>query len=105
MERRLSNLVVLPFQPQVDVPKVLSSAAVLVAPLDASAGRFCVPSKVLAYLCARRPIVLAIDSGNLAAEIVLRAGAGAVVPSGDTARFIDAITRFIDDAGASEQAG
>ncbi len=103
--RGLSNLVVLPFQPQSEVAKVLSSAAVLVAPLDASAGKFCVPSKILSYLCAGRPIVLAIDANNRAAEMVLRAGAGAVVPSGDTLGFVDAVTRLIDDEAARGQAG
>jgi colanic acid biosynthesis glycosyl transferase WcaI len=86
--RGLSNLVVLPFQPQSEVPQVLASASVLIAPLDSSAGQFCVPSKILAYLCAGRPIVLAIDESNLAAETIHRAGAGAVVPPGDTAAFV-----------------
>jgi glycosyltransferase involved in cell wall biosynthesis len=103
--RGLSNLVVLPFQPQAEVSRVLSSAAVLIAPLDASAGKFCVPSKVLSYLCAGRPIVLAIDATNLAAEKVLRAGAGAVVPPGDTMGFLNAVTRLLDDELLCDQVG
>jgi glycosyltransferase involved in cell wall biosynthesis len=46
MSQDLDNVVNLPFQPYKDVPKVLASAAVLIAPLDPSAGSFCVPSTV-----------------------------------------------------------
>jgi glycosyltransferase involved in cell wall biosynthesis len=103
--RGLSNLFVLPFQPQAEVAQVLASAAVLVAPLDPSAGKFCVPSKVLSYLCAGRPIVLSIDSNNLAAKTVLRAEAGVVIPSGDTAGFLGAVERLINDETTRTEMG
>lgn len=91
----LSNLVVLPFQPYECVPKVLASASVLIAPLDPSAGSFCVPSKVLSYLCAGRPTVLAIDAANPAARMIASASAGVTVPPGDTNAFICAVLQFI----------
>lgn len=46
----LNNLRLLPFQPYEDLPEVLASADVLVATLDAGAGKFAVPSKILTYL-------------------------------------------------------
>jgi glycosyltransferase involved in cell wall biosynthesis len=93
----LNNLLVLPFQPNADVAKVLASAAVLVASLAPSAGSFCVPSKVLAYLCAGRPIVIALDHQNPAARMVERAGAGVVVKPGDTAAFVAAVAGELDN--------
>lgn len=103
--RNLSNLIVLPFQPQPDVPQVLASAAVLFAPLDEAAGRFCVPSKTLAYLCAGRPIVLAINEDNAAAQTILRAGAGSVVAPGDTAGFVRTVERFVEDGRLRNETG
>jgi glycosyltransferase involved in cell wall biosynthesis len=96
IDNGLNNLVVLPFQPYQDVPKVLASAAVLIAPLDPSAGSFCVPSKILSYLCAGRPTVLAIDEQNPAARMITTADAGAVVRPGDTGGFISAIIDLLD---------
>ncbi len=72
LEKGLTNLLVLPFQPYADVPKVLASATVLIAPLDTSAGTFCVPSKVLSYFCAGRPTVIAIDQHNPVATTILQ---------------------------------
>jgi colanic acid biosynthesis glycosyl transferase WcaI len=95
--RGLDNVVILPFQPYEDVPKVLASAAVLIAPLDPSAGSFCVPSKVLSYLCAGRPTVIAIDEHNPAARMIAAADAGAVVRPGDTEGFISAVVRLLDN--------
>jgi len=101
----LSNLLVLPFQPYADVPKVLASAAVLIASLDASAGGFCVPSKVLSYFCAGRPTVIAIDSQNPAAKTIQRTGAGTVIPPGDPAAFVNAVAEFLDNPDLREAAG
>jgi colanic acid biosynthesis glycosyl transferase WcaI len=94
----LTNLIILPFQDYTDVAKVLGSASVLIAPLDGSAGAFCVPSKVLAYLCAGRPTVLAIGSDNPAAVTIEHAEAGFVVEPGDADAFVIAVTRLLDDS-------
>jgi colanic acid biosynthesis glycosyl transferase WcaI len=91
----LDNLLVLPFQPYEHVPKVLASASVLIAPLDPSAGSFCVPSKVLSYLCAGRPTVIAIDDTNPAARMIRSASAGITVAPGDTNAFISAVLQFV----------
>ncbi len=101
----LSNLIVLPFQPYGDVPKVLASAAVLIAPLDASAGSFCVPSKILSYLCAGRPIVIAIDANNNAARAIEDTGAGFVVTPGDSNGFVSAVEGLLNDEPARLRAG
>jgi glycosyltransferase involved in cell wall biosynthesis len=93
----LSNLIVLPFQAFSDVPMVLASAAVLIAPLDASASTFCVPSKILSYLCAGRPTVIAIDESNSAALMIRRANAGSVVEPGKTADFVAAVQAYLDN--------
>lgn len=94
-ERDLSNLVLLPFQPFGAFPDVLGSADVFVAVLEPEASAVSVPSKVLAYLCAARPAVLSVPPENLAAQIVTREEAGAVVPPGDADALADAVLALL----------
>ena len=74
-EERLLNLRLLPFQPYAVLPDVLASGDVLLTLLEADAGAFSVPSKVLSYLCAGRALLAAVPSDNLAAEVVRGAAA------------------------------
>jgi glycosyltransferase involved in cell wall biosynthesis len=97
--RGLSNLLVMGYEPYERVPDMMGAADVLVAVLEPDAGTFSVPSKVLAYLCAARPLLLAIPPENLAARIVAREGAGAVVPPGDAEAFTTAARRLLDAPG------
>jgi glycosyltransferase involved in cell wall biosynthesis len=93
----LPNLVLLPFQPFADLPQVVASGDVLMAVLDPDAGIYSVPSKVLTYLCAGRPLLAAMPAENLASRIVLRESAGLVVPPGDRAAFVAAAERLAAD--------
>lgn len=91
---RLPGLVVLPPQPYRSLADMLACADVLVAILDADAGAFSVPSKVLTYLCAGRPILAAIPSTNLAARLIRREHAGLVSESDDVTSFLQAALRL-----------
>jgi len=93
----LANLRVLPFQPFDRLGEVLASADVLVAVLEPDAGIFSVPSKVLTYLCAGRPLLLAVPPANLAARIVAREGAGLAADPLDRAGFLAAAARLAGD--------
>jgi len=89
-ERRgLKNLILLDFQPTEVYPQVLGSADVLVSILSPDAGEYSVPSKVLSYLCAQRPILLSVPLDNLASRIVLNANAGLVAAPGDNKGFLE----------------
>jgi glycosyltransferase involved in cell wall biosynthesis len=96
----LENLLVLGFQPYERLPEVLAGADVLVATLSADAGQFAVPSKVLTYLAAARPVLLASPADNAAARAVRRSGGGIVVDPDDPARWIAAAAREL--AGSEE---
>jgi colanic acid biosynthesis glycosyl transferase WcaI len=104
-EKNISNLVVLPFQPFDAVAAMLASGDVLIAVLERDAGVFSVPSKVLTYLCAGRPLLLAVPSQNLAARVVDRAGAGVVVTPEDTTGVVAAISRLLDEPSERAQMG
>ena len=96
--RRIEALRLLPIQPAEVLPDVLATADVLVAMIEADAATFAVPSKVLSYMCAGRPILLAAPKENLAARTVERACAGIVVDPSDEAGFLAAARRLRDDA-------
>ena len=95
--RGLENLRVLPFQPFEVYPQVLGSADILLSIIEAEAGIFSVPSKVLSYLCAGKAIVLSVPKENLAARTVAEIGAGLCIAPGDREAFCDAVTNYLDD--------
>jgi glycosyltransferase involved in cell wall biosynthesis len=88
------NLTLLPYQPFERLPEVIASGDVLLAILESDAGAFSVPSKVLTYLCAGRPILGAIPVENLATRVIARAGAGITVPPGEAEAFVLAAERL-----------
>lgn len=104
-EHPLPNLRLLPFQPMDDYPDILAAADVLVALLEPTAGTFSVPSKVLSYLCAGRPVLAAIPPENLAARTIERAGAGLVVPANDEESFLVAGKQLLVDDALRTAAG
>jgi colanic acid biosynthesis glycosyl transferase WcaI len=87
---KLKNLVILPYQTFQDLPSVLASGDVLVGILEEEAGTFSVPSKTLSYLCAGRPLLLAMPLDNLAARITRQNKAGLIVAPNDLEGFLSA---------------
>ena len=93
--QNIRSLRCLGFQPFNQLPDVFGSADVLVAILEAEAGVFAVPSKVLSYLCAGRPLLLSIPKENLAAKIVVQCGAGFVAEPDDVKGLCAAAEQLI----------
>ena len=87
------------------MPMVLGASSALIATLEEDAGIFAVPSKVLNYLCAGRPILLAVPSGNLSARLVAEAGAGFGYPPSDVEGFIAAAGRIAADPDLRRELG
>jgi glycosyltransferase involved in cell wall biosynthesis len=84
----------LPFQPFDEMPDVLAAADVLMAILEADAGVFSAPSKVLTYLCAERALLGSMPAGNLSTRTITENEAGLVVEPSDGAGFIRAAERL-----------
>jgi colanic acid biosynthesis glycosyl transferase WcaI len=95
--REMTNVVTLPFQSYEELPAMLASADVLVALLERDAGIFSVPSKVLSYQAAGRPILGSMPRENLAAAVIERSGAGIVTDAGDRAAFVAEARRLADE--------
>ena len=104
-EAGLNALISLPFQPFDAYPEVLGAADVLVSILEEDAGGYSVPSKVLSYLCAGRPIVLSAPPANAAARILRMENAGVAVPTSDTHAFVAAVIALLDDPERRQAAG
>jgi glycosyltransferase involved in cell wall biosynthesis len=69
-----SDVRILGFQPAGDLPDVLAGADVVLALLEPAAATFSVPSKVLSYLAAGRPIVGLLPADNPAAVDIAASG-------------------------------
>lgn len=93
---KLTNLLILPYQPFMDLPAVLATGDVLVGILEEEAGAFSVPSKTLSYLCAGRPLLLAVPLANLAARITRDHKAGLTVAPADMEGFLAAAAQLHD---------
>ena len=99
----LENLILLPFQDFKEMPDVLAASDVLMAVLEPEAGIFSVPSKVLTYHCAGRPILGGIPAENLAAQIISQHRTGLCVGPADDTGFVDSAVRLrIQSAEAAE---
>lgn len=105
VENPAQNLRILPLQPFEKFAQVLASADVLLVVIERDAGEYSVPSKILSYLCAGRPIVLAAPKANLAAQILLETGAGTVVEPEDLKGFANAAINFAKDTHRAKDAG
>ncbi len=103
--RHLDNLQITGFEPFERMPEVMGGADVLLAILQAEAGTYSVPSKVLAYLCAERPLLLAIPGENLAGRIVDREDAGLVVEPKNDQAFLRAAETLLADGALRERMG
>lgn len=97
-KQALPNMLLLDYQPFHAFPNVLGSADVLVATLDAAAGAYSVPSKVLSYLCAGRPIVGVLPRSNGASVTLLDSGGGIVVDPTDFPAATAAVIDLLGDA-------
>jgi glycosyltransferase involved in cell wall biosynthesis len=95
----LETLQLLDFQAYDQLPLALASADVLVTTLESDAAQFAVPSKVLTYLCAGRPVLLAAPKINLAACIVERSASGIVVDPDDPEECVAGAKGLAADAG------
>jgi len=95
--RKLSNLVQMPLQPSRLYPYLLASSDLSLITMEASAGSYCVPSKIWSTFCAQKPCIVAADTSNLCARITATENAGMVIPPGSAEACITAIRKLKKD--------
>ena len=101
----LHNLRLMPFQDYRLYSSVLATADVLVAILEPSAGIYSVPSKVLTYMCAGKPLLLSVPTENLASRMVRKINAGFVVTPDDERGFLASSRQLYVDANQRQSMG
>jgi len=104
-ELGLTNVRFLTFQPRERLAEVQATADVGLVTLAPGRGRTSVPSKVLGYLAAGRPVVASVDEGSDTAREIRDAGSGLVVPPEDPDALAGAVRRALDDAPWRAAAG
>jgi glycosyltransferase involved in cell wall biosynthesis len=94
---RLENLYILPFQPYEEFPAMLASADVLLVSLNSGAGAYSVPSKVLSYLCAGRPVLISAAVDNPAAREAVEFDFGRVAEPNQPDSLCELAREFYDN--------
>lgn len=101
----LANLIVRPWVPFADLPSLLGGADVVVAFIEPEAGIYSVPSKILSYLAAGRPVLGAMPRENLAARLLEQHQAGFVSDCNDTGTFLTKARQFAADPALRQTMG
>lgn len=99
------NLVIADYAPYSELSKSLAEADALVAILEPHAAEYSVPSKVLTYMSAGKPLLLAVPSTNPAASVVAQHFAGLVSEPGDVDCFVNHAVKLISDHKLSQELG
>jgi len=92
--RKLKNIRFLPFQPRELLPELLSTASVGIVTLKPGHGANSVPSKILGYLAAGRPVIASVDPASDTWAFVEEAECGICVVPGDAPALADAILQL-----------
>jgi glycosyltransferase involved in cell wall biosynthesis len=99
------NLMLLDYQPYEQLPNMLATADVLVVVLEKDASRYSVPSKVLNYFCAGRPVLGVLPTDNAVARAIESAQAGLVVDQAEADKASAILNGLLADPAAREKMG
>jgi colanic acid biosynthesis glycosyl transferase WcaI len=107
-EKKLTNVKFIPQQPQEVVPLIWASASVGLVTYRSGCADFSVPSKLLAMMCAAKPVIASVDNDSETAKIIMDTGCGICVTPEAPDEFSSVILRLKSDpqlADAMGQAG
>jgi colanic acid biosynthesis glycosyl transferase WcaI len=104
-DRKLDNMVFSPFQPRERLAEVQAMADISIVTMRPDAEHISVPSKVLGYMAAARPVLVAAAQDSETARFVIESGAGIVVPPGDPQAIAAAILAAVDKPGEMQEMG
>ena len=97
-ELGLASVRLAPFQPRERLAEVQATADISLVTLLPGQGKTSVPSKVLGYMAAARPVIVGVDEDSDTAAWVRAADCGLVVPPQDAEALVSAIGRLAEDA-------
>ncbi len=101
----LDNVVFAPFQERKMLNNVQATADISLVTMRKNKGTFSMPSKVLGYMAAARPVVASVDSDSATAMQIIRAKCGIQVPAEDADAMADAIVKLYESKELCEEFG
>jgi len=101
----LDNVVFAPFQPREMLPQVQAMSDVSVVSLRAGKGRASVPSKVLGYMAAARPVLASVDADSETARTIRLADCGWLIEPENSEKLAEAIRSMQGDAALRQHLG
>ena len=105
MAQGLSNVHFLPFQPRELLPAVQNCATISMVSLLPGKGIFSVPSKVLGYMAAGKPVLASVDLHSETGRLVQQAQSGFVVEPGNPQALLHAVEQWVNDTERLNNAG
>jgi len=91
----LPNVHFLPFQAREMLPAVQNCASLSMVSLLPGKGIFSVPSKVLGYMAAAKPVVASVDIHSETGRLVQQAECGVVVEPGNAEALLQAVEQLL----------
>ena len=103
--RKLKNIRILPLQPSDMLAEMYSGADILLLNQKAAMEDAVIPSKLLTYMAAGRPILAAANQNSEAARQIRTADCGAVVPAEDPRALVDGAVILRENTSARNRFG
>jgi colanic acid biosynthesis glycosyl transferase WcaI len=104
-QRQLSNIRLLPLQPEDTLAEMYSAADVLLLNQKAAVVESVIPSKLLTYMAAGRPVLAAVSNKSETARYVERAKCGRIIHSEDPMALVEAALSLRADGTLREKLG
>ncbi len=105
-ERRgLRNVVMLPFQPESDVPMVYAACDVALIPLRHGITENSVPCKTYSIMAAGKAYIAGVDAGSTVSKLTEAVGCGMCIDPEDGTALARAVLQLQADAGARQVMG
>lgn len=101
----LSNVHFLPFQPRAALLDVQNCATISMVSLLPGKGIYSVPSKVLGYMAAAKPVLASVDKSSETGRLVDQAQCGVVVEPGNPDVLLQQIDQLLADWSNLEKLG
>lgn len=100
-----SNILLLPFEPREQLPKMLAAADVGLVLQKSNVIGFNMPSKIQLLLASGRPILAAVPLQGTAAKTIIHSGGGVVLPAEQPAQLAEAVLELFSNPEQREQLG
>jgi colanic acid biosynthesis glycosyl transferase WcaI len=103
--RGLTSVTVRDLAPLERLQEVLCGSDALIATLDGDAGTYSVPSKILTYLCASRPVMLLARGSNPAMTLLQEHQLGRVIPPEDIDAAVSVLHEWLNTRELADEIG